>query len=280
MIEAVTGAPGAGKSASVVDGIAETLATGRFVATNVTLRPGWEYVLARQSITRRLIRGRVEQRAEQYRARLFYTPDLTTLMRVKPGCTRCYAAMDPLDANHCMNGHFLTEGRCVAVVDEAHKWLNNRAWNDDVDRSSVVRWFKQHRKLGFDIRLVDQSKDAIDKQVRDLIEYHTTIRNMRRAKLAGVSICPFNLFLKITVWDQGPQTRKHVTGRKFSLLNKTTRALYNSWAVNNSDDLYFGEPIYLPQATEGLGLVVAPRVEDEVEREAPADPPPAETVPG
>ncbi|MFN8131542.1 MAG: zonular occludens toxin domain-containing protein [Solirubrobacteraceae bacterium] len=42
------------------------------------------------------------------------------------------------------------EGRGVMVLDEAHNWMNSRLWKD-TDRLELVRFFSQHRKLGWDV---------------------------------------------------------------------------------------------------------------------------------
>jgi hypothetical protein len=229
VITAVTGAPGSGKSFYTVRQIALALDAGKSVATNATLVPGWEYVLARRNPIRHVWRGRIEAKAADYRNRLYYTNDLQELLSIKLGGKG--------------------EGRGVAVLDEAHEWLNNRSWKDE-DRLSVNAWFAEHRKRGWDVYLITQHIDSIDKQVRDRIENHTHLRNMRNLRIAGVRIFPMPVFLAITVWAAGPKTTKHVAKRELFPLD-SRRKLYDSWAlVHDEYDTADADAIWLPRTSK------------------------------
>ncbi len=56
----------------------------------------------------------------------------------------------------------------VVVLDELLTSFNSRSWNDP-DRIEVVNWIVQSRKYGWDLCLIGQSIDGVDKQVRDTV---------------------------------------------------------------------------------------------------------------
>jgi adenosyl cobinamide kinase/adenosyl cobinamide phosphate guanylyltransferase len=236
MIYAVTGAPGSGKSFYTVRAIADALDSGKVVATNATLLPDWETRLARRNPIRRLIRGRVDQKVLTYQDRLHYTNDLAELMSIK------------------LAGR--GEGRGIAVLDEAHEWLNNRAWKDD-DRASINAWFAEHRKRGWDVYLITQHIDSIDKQVRDRVEYHVHLRNMRNLRLAGIRVIPFALFLAIHEWKAGPRSKTHISKREVFPLDGRRR-LYDSFALVHDDyDAGDDSSIWLPRSASPAKRVSA-----------------------
>src|SRR3954468_24383205 len=124
MIALVTGPPGAGKTYWCVRQIAEALDAGKVVVTNVGLRPDWAERLAGSNLFRRLIPGRRAKVAADYRRRLHVIADLDELLRVRVKGSK--------------------EGRAVAVLDEAHRWMNSRAWKDE-GRAPIVAWASAHR---------------------------------------------------------------------------------------------------------------------------------------
>jgi len=219
MIYAVTGTPGAGKSWYCVRKICNALQAGKPVATNVPLVDGWAMALAGRN-PKYVLGGRraVRRAADRYERSLYLVEDLQELMRVR------------------LRGK--GEGRGVAVLDEAHEWLNSRRWEDS-DRKPMVSWFSRHRHYGWDVYLVTQYLDSVDKQVRDRVEYHVVLRNLHNAKVAGVRLFPFNLFLAIHLWAGGPATLKHVSKREAFKLDGR-RKLYDThglaWDLSDGED--------------------------------------------
>jgi hypothetical protein len=217
LIVGVTGTPGSGKSYICVRKITDNVLGGKMVVTNVPLRDGWELVLAlRNPIVRLLwwlhVRRPARRRAERFTDRVAVVKTLDELMDVQLGCQSCGAPAD----GRC--GHHIKEGRGIAVVDEAHEWLNARMWDEDKElRARYVNWFSTHRHNGWDVYLVSQHLDSLDKQVRDRVEYHVTLRNLRNAKFIGIPVVPFNVFLAIWVWAQtsGGSRGRHVNKREF-----------------------------------------------------------------
>lgn len=236
MIVAVTGAPGSGKSFMCVRLIAQALDEGKMVATNATMVEGWERKLARSHPARWLIPGRCASVESRYRDRSIYTGDLDELMRVRLGGRG--------------------EGRGVAVLDEAHEWLNNRLWAAE-DRLRIIQWFSQHRKLGWDVYLVTQHLDSIDAQVRRLVEFHVVLRNLRRLRIAGLPVCPVNAFVAIWVWAGGPTSQRHVAKRSLFRLDGR-RSLYDTFGLHlgDADVDEASDAVWLPRS-ERAGPVPA-----------------------
>jgi RecA/RadA recombinase len=211
VIRLVTGPPGNGKSFYAVRATANALMEKKVVATNVELRDDWvEYIANRDPflITNRYARRKWFREAP---GRYHYTDDLEELFSIR------------LRGNR--------EGRGLAVLDEAHNWMNARSWSAE-DRKQIVRWFSQHRKLGFDVVLIAQDQAMLDKQVRDLFEYHVAVRNLRKARMMGVPIVPCNMFL--AVWQWHAATRVIVKREVFRL--SWRKNLYNTMALSHGLD--------------------------------------------
>jgi hypothetical protein len=137
------------------------------------------------------------------------------------------------------------------VLDEAHNWMNARSWSAG-DRAEIVRFFSQHRKLGWDVELIAQDAEMIDKQVRALAEYIAYGRNLKKAKWGGVRLFPFNLFLVVVCWHA---SQRVVVERKVFRLVKWIAALYDHEATSHgllADDAAGGViPFPSPPETRG-----------------------------
>lgn len=184
MIFMVTGVLGSGKSYYAVRRIAAAMFEGKPVATNVELRPDFaEYMVRhRPELLLRPMR-RSQLLGEDVRslaAHYHYTEDLEELMAIRLAGAG--------------------ESRGVMVLDEAHGWMNARSWSS-TDRKEIVDFFTRSRKLGWDVILIAQQPEMLDKQVRDLFEYSIVLRNLKRARYMGVPITlGANLFLAIWSW--------------------------------------------------------------------------------
>lgn len=202
-----TAPPGGGKSYTAVRSVVEAILDGKCVAGNVELVEDWPEIIARHYWPfwmRRLRRRRFLERA---RDRYHFTEDLGELFRLR------------------LEGR--GEGRGLMVLDEAHNWMNARSWSAS-DRKEIVRFFSQHRKLGWDVELIAQDADMIDKQVRALAEYIAYGRNLKKAKWGGVRIFPVNLFLVVVCWHA---SQRVVVERKVFRLVKWIARLYNHEAT-------------------------------------------------
>lgn len=89
------------------------------------------------------------------------------------------------------------ESQTLVIVDEAQIIFNSRNWNSDGGlRMDWIKFFTQHRKLGFDFILIAQNDRMIDRQIRCLIEYevsHMKIGNYFR-------FLPFTCFMAVQRW--------------------------------------------------------------------------------
>lgn len=226
MISLVVGAPGAGKSYYAVRKVSEALQAGRVVATNVALEPAWPERVAGSNPVRYVMPGRRRRLADRYRNRLVVSDDLSELFSIR------------------LRG--AGEGRGVMVLDEAHNWMNSRAWRDQ-DRMEIVRFFTQHRKLGWDVYLITQDELNIDRQVRSLFEYLIRLRNLRNVKLFGLRVVPINLFLAVWEWNSASSV---VVKRETYTLNKRTASLYDTMALSHGLDDAPDDALWLPRSAE------------------------------
>jgi hypothetical protein len=202
-----TAPPGGGKSYTSVNLIVEAILAGKCVAGNVELVGDWPQRIARRHWPfwiRRFARKRFLDHA---RDRYHFSEDLEELFNIR------------LDGKG--------ESRGLMVLDEAHNWMNARSWSKG-DRAEIVRFFSQHRKFGWDVELIAQDAEMIDKQVRVLAEYIAYGRNLKKAKWGGVRLFPFNLFLVVVCWHA---SRRVVVERKLYRLRRWVANLYDHEAT-------------------------------------------------
>jgi zona occludens toxin len=222
-ISLVTGPPGSGKSFYAVKVLAEAVWAGKFVGTNVELAPDWAERLVRaHPRVRWLSKRKRAERAALYRRRVYVSHDLDALFRLR------------------LRG--AGEGRGLMVLDEAHNWMNARSWGAG-DRATIVRFFTQHRKLGWHVQLITQDADMLDRQVRVLMEEHITLKNLRNFKLAGIRVFPRNRFVAVCKWFAADAA---ILWRRSYGLNKRVASLYDSMATSHGLDEDAGDPIWLP----------------------------------
>ena len=141
MIYFVTGTLGSGKSLCAVGRIRDYLASGRPVATNMDIRP-WALMPSRH-------KGHVYRLPDWPRA-----SDIVALPNVcDPRKEKEFGAL---------------------VLDEAGMFLSSRAWNES-GRDEFVTWLRNARKKGWDVYLIVQDVDSLDKQVRQALEEHVVV---------------------------------------------------------------------------------------------------------
>jgi zona occludens toxin len=214
VITLIDGTPGAGKTYAAMRLIASALGDDKCVVTNCYLKPDWPLRCAKENPVRRAVPPLARRRADTLRDRVFVSEDLSELFRVR------------------VPGH--GEGRAVMVLDEAHRWMNSRMWSaKGQGRAEVIDWMTAHRHYGFDVFLLTQYVDMIDKQVRHLIEYRTRVRNLKRERIAGVRIFPFNVFVAITELEGSRAKRRQNTDAY--LLNRRIRGMYDTHQLAQAD---------------------------------------------
>lgn len=145
----VQGKLGTGKSKFAVGKIREALLAGRRVATNLDL----------------YMDGLMPP---QHRASVIRIPDKPT-----------GAQLDMI--GHGNPDSYDEDNNGVLVLDELASWLNARQFQDK-NRAGLIDWLIHARKKGWDVYLIVQHADMIDKQVRTaLAEY--MIRCVRADKI-------------------------------------------------------------------------------------------------
>lgn len=142
-------------------------------------------------------------------------------------------------ARNYFKDHEFKEGTLAFYWDEAQINLNSRTWKDN---QHWIPFFTQHRKLGFDVYLVCQYHEMLDKQVRTLVEYEVMHRKVNNVGWFGkvVSLAAFGHPVVCAVtrwygqrmrlsaeWMMGTQkyyrlydTYKMFDGAKFESVNK------------------------------------------------------------
>lgn len=148
MIEIYTGYPGTGKSLHVAQRVRAVARRGYPVISNV------RYALDK--------------------GRSIYVPN----SRLSPRW------LEDFGQDYWQGKGQVKEGSILLVIDEAQLILNARDWQDSA-RMSWLGFFSQHRKLGYSIVLVAQTRDMLDKQVRSLAEEYVAHVRIDRMRILG-----------------------------------------------------------------------------------------------
>lgn len=139
----ITGKLGGGKTLVSVGRIRDYLLAGKRVATNLDLN--LENLIPRDSKN----------------CEVFRLPDKPTIEDLNAIGHGTYSRKD--------------EDFGLLVLDELGTWLNSRTYQKDKSRQDVIDWFLHARKLGWDLLLIVQDVELIDKQVRISLGEHTVI---------------------------------------------------------------------------------------------------------
>lgn len=173
MIYLYTGTPGSGKSLHLAEAIYKSLRKGQPVIAN--------FEIATQSIKKK----KGQELPFLYSSNLALSPGL------------CVDA-----AREYFSGSRPRESELLLCIDEAQILFNSRNWQDK-KRLEWLEFFTQHRKYGYDVILVAQYDEMLDKQIRALIEYEIKHRKASNFGLFGRIISLFGmgkLFCKIRYW--------------------------------------------------------------------------------
>lgn len=95
-------------------------------------------------------------------------------------------------AQDYFSDHEFKEGAIKLFIDEAQVIFNSRDWKSE-GREDWIRFFTQHRKLGYDVYLVAQFHEMIDKQIRTLVEYEVSHRKVNNVGLFGRAVSLLSL---------------------------------------------------------------------------------------
>lgn len=149
-VYSVEGKLGTGKTKFAVWRAQDAMREGRRVASNVDLN--------------------LEHFTKDQRARYVRLPD-------KP------SALDLEAMGHGNPSSYDEDRNGVLILDELGTWLNSRNFQDK-GRSSLLDWLIHARKLGWDVYLIVQDSNMIDRQVREaLIEYQCKCMRMDKVRI-------------------------------------------------------------------------------------------------
>jgi hypothetical protein len=173
----VTGPMGSGKSLFGCRKMGDAFMQGKYVVTNVALRPGWAERIARHTPQVMANPFTFRKRVRLYESLYVFTTELqeATAFRV-PG---------------------KKESRALLVWDEAHNDANNRDWMEE-NRKFIVKWATQLRKLGFAGYLLSQHRDNTDAALRRIANFEVRLRNQRESvRVLGMKVSPIPFFLAV-----------------------------------------------------------------------------------
>lgn len=139
MITAFVGVPGSGKSYEAVEKILQNIKLGRKVYTNIDglQLPECKKAIAAYCDVRDFQLETCLNHLTEEQARAFW-------LHAEPGS--------------------------LCVIDECHLHFSNRDWNTDKNRR-FTEWASIHRHQGYDVVLITQDLEKIDKHARSLVEY-------------------------------------------------------------------------------------------------------------
>lgn len=101
--------------------------------------------------------------------------------------------------NYALQYHKMgIENQTLVVVDECQVIWNSRDWQRGKDRMKWIKFFTQHRKLGFNFICIAQNDRMVDRQIRSLFEYEVKHRKVNNYKIGR--ILPVPTFAAITYW--------------------------------------------------------------------------------
>jgi len=167
----VTGTLGSGKSLLIVKKIQEYLMSGRRVVTNLDIKLE---ALCPAPVKRDLMR-------------ISDWPSAEHLDLIGDG----YSDPDPDSCDESRFG--------AVMLDEAGTFLNAREYSKD-GRKELIDWFRHARKLRWDIFLIVQEFEGLDKQVRKAISEHLVVcKRGDRFSIPGVSSITALFGLKTTL---------------------------------------------------------------------------------
>lgn len=132
--------------------------------------------------------------------------------------------------NYALQNHKIgVENQTLVVVDECSVIWNARQWMKDHDRMEWLKFFVQHRKLGYNFILISQTDRQIDRQIRSLFEYEVKHRKINNFKIG--QLLPFPAFVAITYW-YGINER---LGAEYFIYRKKWGKFYDSYGTFELD---------------------------------------------
>lgn len=200
MISLYTGTPGSGKSLDLARIILNRINSNMPVITNFDIK-----------LPKRL-------KNKQYLLTVKYDSDVSVEFLIDY-------------ANKYFLKHKFKESQILYVIDEAQLMFNSRSWSTK-GRDNWIKFFSNHRHLGYDVIMCCQFDLMIDKQIRSLVEYHVIHRKINQLGWKGHLLQIFmfapQLFVRVKVWY--PMNEK--VDSMFYRYNPKYKYIYDSYTSN------------------------------------------------
>ena len=174
MINLYSGTPGSGKSLHCAQKIINSLYQHKYVIANFDIKPTG---------------ARLKRLYDKY----FIHLDNDEL---EPGIIQMFSR----NLSWC-SGKRQKEDSIILVIDECQLLFNNREWAQH-NRKEWISFFTQHRKFGYEVILIAQFDEMLDKQLRHLIEYEYIHRKASNFGWRGYVLMALLLSPHLFIWIQ------------------------------------------------------------------------------
>lgn len=238
MIWFFTGKPRNGKSLHMAEIIYHEMKKGKNVIANFEINE--EYF-------KRCNKNKLGQ--------FIYVPDKQWLNNAYKGTTSMYKKTGKYDYN--TGGHYsyldglknyalqfhkrnkrgqMIENQTLLIFDECQNLWNNRTWNR-ADRLDWCDFLRQHGKYGFEVYLISQDDQVVDKQIRHILEYEVEHRCINNYKVFGKIIGILlhrKVFIAIKRWyARKGKKDAHISSELFTA--KKFYGFYDSYKIFNEE---------------------------------------------
>lgn len=199
IIDIITGVPGSGKSFRVVQKMAEYIASGGNVVSDIKLK---------------------EDKLEAFCKRRNWAYSSEQYIHLEEEQMPCFWHYAPAGRS--------AEMPTMVVWDEVDNWLDCDSGKEERDRKTALFLLLKHaRKYNYHVVFLLQHIDNIDKRVRRLAQSHWTAKNMYRMQLPGsVLKYPLKQFMYVK-YDARLKTNQP-TARKWVSYDNEVFNLYDS----------------------------------------------------
>lgn len=122
------------------------------------------------------------------------------------------------------------EKQSYLFIDECNNNFDSRTWNEK-GRTEWNHWFSEHRKDGFQVILITQSVDDIDKKIRKRIEIEVQHFNISNFKVFGKILALLfggNLFVRRSQWFTKGKSKANKISSSFVIGRKKYFQVFNT----------------------------------------------------
>jgi hypothetical protein len=204
MIICYQGTPGSGKSYDAVIKIIANLRKGRVVYTNI------------------------DGLGDPVRREFIMKKSHLTEMQLDMQLIHWDTMHSQSDREKVCNFTQYVEPRSLVVIDEIHKYFNARDWQSEKNKT-FCEWGSTHRHHGFDMLMLTQDYEKVDKQVRSLIEY---TYEYKKINFMGSKVT--NRFIIYSY--SGEPTGKYIT-KSYGTYDKSIFHCYDSYITRDIKEL-------------------------------------------